>query len=201
VRRKLLIVFLSIAITAQTNKDKAGFRTGTAASYPSHQTIGKLSLAAVKYESDDETRSAFGKLNPNEFGVLPVLLILDNAGEQNLLLDQMQVQLQFADRSKVDPTPAEDLPYLISPKKPSTGPTYPNPLPINIKKKNPLSTVELDSRKFAAKNLLPRDAAQGFLYFQTRYKKNAVLYVTGIREAATGKPLFFAEIPLDTPGQ
>ena len=164
--------------------------------------MGKVTFAAVKYESDEETRSAFGKVNPNEYGVLPVLLIIQNDGSQNLLLDRMDVKLQMPDRTQVDPTPAQDLPYVIAPKTPSTGPKYPNPIPIQIKKKNPLSAVELDSRKFGAKALLPSETATGFFYYRARYKRNAFLYVTGIREGSTGKEMFFLEIPIDpaTPG-
>ncbi|MCC7152977.1 MAG: hypothetical protein IT161_00300 [Bryobacterales bacterium] len=198
-RNKLAIVFLSIAAAtaAVAQSKETAFKPGPAASYPSHQTMGKVKFAAVKYESDAETRAAFGKVNPNEYGILPVFLIIQNDGDQNLLLDRMDVKLQAPDRSQVDPTPAQDLPYVISPKAPGTGPKYPSPIPIQIKKKNPLSAVELDSRKFAARAVLPGESATGFFYYRARYKRNAFLYVTGIREASTGKELFFLEVPID----
>ena len=40
-------------------------------------------------------------------------------------------------------------------------------------------------------------SANGFFYFQTAHRQGARLYLTGIREAATGKELFYFEIPLD----
>lgn len=197
-RTKLAVVLLSITAFGQTGKDSpAGFKPKPAAEYAGRQVIGKLTLAAVKLESDEETRPAFGKVNPNEYGVLPVMLVLENAGG-TLMLDRMRVQYQLPDGLKIDPTPAPDLPYVIAPKRPNTGPKYPMPVPgLGGKKKNPLASAEFDARSFDVKTLLQGESGHGFFYFQTRHRRGAVLYVTGIREAATGKDVFFAELPLD----
>ncbi len=159
--------------------------------------IGKLKIAAVRYESDTETKQAFGKVNPNEYGVLPVLLILENVGDQTLLLDRMKVVYQYPG-NEVLPIAATDLPYLLGVKRPNSGVKYPSPIPLP-KKKNPLSAIELQTRAFAAKTIIKGDSASGFFYFETRYRKSAVIYVTGIREAITNKELFFADVPLDSP--
>jgi len=127
------------------------------------------------------------------------MLVLENGGDQTLLLDRMQVFFQ-AGRDRIEPTPPGDLPFLKAPKRPSTGPTYPVPIPLP-KKKNPMTSVDLDARAFTAKTLLKSESAFGFFYFQTRYRRNAVLYVSGIREARTNQDLFFAEIPMDSPGE
>lgn len=161
------------------------------------QTIGKLKIAAVRYESDTDTKQAFGKVNPNEYGVLPVLLIFENTGEQTLLLDRMKVAYQYPG-NEVLPMAATDLPYLMGVKRPGSGPKYPVPIPLP-KKKNPLSAIELQTRAFGAKSIIKNDSASGFFYFETRYRKSAVIYITGIREAITNKEVFFAEVPLDEP--
>lgn len=176
---------------------QGGFKPGPAGAYPSCQNLGNLKIAAVKYESDEETRAAFGKVNPNEYGVLPVLLIFENTGEQTLLLDRMRVAYQYKG-NEVLPTAPADLPYALAPKRPRTGPSYPTPIPLP-KKKNPMTAVELQTRAFGAKTLLKGESASGFYYFQTRHQRNAVIYITGIREGVTGKELFFAEVPLDSP--
>lgn len=160
--------------------------------------LGKLKIAAVRYESDTDTKQAFGKVNPNEYGVLPVLLILENIGDQTLLLDRMRVAYQYPG-TEVLPMAASDLPYLLGVKRPGTGMKYPSPIPLP-KKKNPLGAVELQTRAFAAKTIIKGDSASGFFYFETRYRKSAVIYITGIREAITNKELFFADVPLDAPG-
>lgn len=193
-----MAVFLSIS--AGTAQDVPAFKPRPAAEYPGHQTLGKVKFAAVKYESDEECHQAFGKkTNPNEYGVLPVYLIIQNDGDQTLLLDRMQVSYQFG-RQSLDPVPAKELPGVIAPRRPNTGPTVGLPIPLP-KKKNPLTVVELDSRAFTAKTVLKNETAQGFLYYITRHQREAILYIRGIREGATGKELFFVEIPIDSATQ
>ncbi|MBI5083841.1 MAG: hypothetical protein HZB13_04500 [Acidobacteria bacterium] len=194
-RKYPILVLCAAAVAAAWAQE--GFKHGAVASYPSHQNLGKLKIAAVKYESDEETRPAFGKLNPNEHGFLPVLLIFENTSDQTLLLDRMRVTYQYPG-AEVRATPPGDLAYSQSPKKPRTGPEYRAPFPLP-KKKNPMAAVELQTRAFGAKTLLKGETASGFFYFETRHYRRAVIYITGIREAITGKELFYAEVPLDTP--
>ena len=62
-RRVAVIVLLSITAVAAADKDKPRFAPGPAASYPSHQTLDKITIAAVPYITDAETATVFGKLN------------------------------------------------------------------------------------------------------------------------------------------
>jgi len=195
----LSLALLLAAAPAPAQKD-APFRPGKAADFPSHQTIGPVKIAAVKYESDTETKPVFGgKLNPNEFGVLPVLLIIDNGGDDTILLDRVQVLYQLAGgRNSVEPTDPKELPYLMGVRRPRQAGAGGVPVPIPLpRKKNPMAAVELDTRAWGAKSVLKGESVHGFVYFQTRHQRNAILYVSGIREASTGKELFFAEVPLD----
>jgi hypothetical protein len=177
------------------------FKPKKAAEYPSHQDLGKLKIAAVKFESDEETQPAFGKVNPNEYGVLPVFLILENTSDQTLLLDRMKVAFQFSG-GEIAPTPPGDLPYLIGPKRPNTGPGVSLPFPLPKKKnKNPMGGIELQTRAWSAKTLLKGESATGFFYFQARYRKNAKIYITGSREGIRGKELFYVDVAMDTPGE
>jgi hypothetical protein len=110
----------------------------------------------------------------------------------------MRVAYQYKG-NEVLPTPPGDLAYAAGVKRPGTGPKYPVPIPLP-KKKNPMAAIELQTRAFAAKTLLKGETASGFFYFETRHQRNAMIYITGIREGVTGKELFFAEVPLDAPG-
>lgn len=187
------------ARSAEDNSSQP-FRPAPASAWPSHQTIGDITFAAVRYESDADTRPLFGKVNLNEHGVLPVLLIIDNKGNQNLLLDMMRVEFNAAGGIRLEPTPPRDLPYLIAPKNPVNRPSLPSPIPLPSRKKgNALSQVELDSRAWGAKNLLPGESTHGFFYFQTAWRRSSYLYISGIREARTLKEVFFAEVPMDSP--
>lgn len=196
--RKLLMLSLCGLAALAVAWAQGVFKPKPAAEYPSHQTIGKLKIAAVKFESDEETRPPFGKVNPNEYGVLPVLLILENESDQTLLLDRMRVAFQFPG-SEIAPTPPGDLPYLIAPKRPNTGPKVPLPVPMP-KKKNPMGGIELQTRAWSAKTLLKGESATGFFYFQARYRTRAKIYITGIREGVTGKELFYVDVAIDPPG-
>src|SRR5437899_1647688 len=92
------IVLPSIALLcapAATAGDKEAalrFSTRPAASYRSHQTNEKVTIAAVPFYRDDQARAAFGKANPNQIGVLPVLIVIQNDSNQTLFLENMRVQ-------------------------------------------------------------------------------------------------------------
>ena len=196
---KSLILLLSIAAAPGADKNQP-FRPGPAASYPNHQKISGLVIAADAYGTKEEARTAFGKLNPNKHGVLPVLVVMQNDSGKALRLEGMRVEYIRPDRRRIEPVPAEEVPYLRGPKRPNTNPSpYPrNPIPgLGKKNKNPLAAWEIEGRAFANKMIPPGDSAHGFFYFQTADHRGAEIYVTGIREAATGQELFFIEVPLD----
>jgi hypothetical protein len=63
-------------------------------------------------------------------------------------------------------------------------------------KKNPLDAWEIEGRAFAAQMLPAGQSASGFFYFQTELQPGATLYISGMRQASTGKELFYFETPL-----
>ncbi len=75
-RRVALIVLLSIATAGAADKPKSRFAPGPAASYPGHQTQDKITIAAIPYTTEEQAASAFGKVNPYKYGILPVLVVL-----------------------------------------------------------------------------------------------------------------------------
>jgi len=182
------------------DKDKERFDPGPVTSFPNRQTVSKLTIAARAIETDEQARPAFGKLNPYEKGVFPVLLVVKNDGDQALSLERMRVEYITAKRARIEATPAEEVRYATGPKKPGLGIPYPR-LPGMGRGKNPLDAWEIEGRAFAAKMLPPGQNASGFFYFQTGHTRGSILYVTGIREAATGKELFYVEIPLEKAGE
>ena len=56
----------------------------------------------------------------------------------------------------------------------------------------------LEGRAFVATSLPPGNSASGFFYFQTGLRPDATIYISGIREAATGNELLYFEVPLVT---
>ena len=55
---------------------------------------------------------------------------------------------------------------------------------------------EIEGRAFAAESLPSGNSASGFFYFQTAYHPSATIYISGVREAASGKELLYFEVPV-----
>jgi len=190
------MVFMAAAVLpADSKKDAAKFSPGSAASYPAKQTSDKITVAVAAYNTPELAHTAFGKLDPNQYGVLPVLVIIQNDTDQTLKLDQLQVEYTGVDGRHVEATPGADVRQLGGAERPSlpTG----SPLPRLHKHKYPLDVWEIDGRAFNAKLLPPHDSANGFFYFQTDYRPGSKFYLTGIKIASTGQDILYFEIPLD----
>jgi hypothetical protein len=191
----LLILVASISIASGLDKENSKFSPPAIEQVSSKQTGGGITIAAVPYTTDAQASAAFGKVNPYEHGVLPVLVIVRNDGSAAVRLNDMRVEYIERDRSRIAATPASEVAYVKSPERPSFNP---GPIPgIRRKKKNPLAAEEIEVRSFAAKMLPPGESAYGFFYFQTGHRPGASLYITGIQEAATGKDFLFFDIPLE----
>ena len=189
-----LMVLLSIAAWAG-DKEKTPFKPGPASSYPGFQTLDKITIAAVPFITEEQAQQAFGKVNPYQHGVLPVLVVLENGTGKALRLE-LQAELVEPDRQHLEAVPAEDVPRLQGPKQPKIPGT--SPLPPLHKNKSPLDTWEIVGRAFNARMAPIGDTVSGFFYFQARYRPGSKLYLTGIKDAGTGKDYFYFEVPLDT---
>ena len=172
------------------------FEPGPMDSFTARQTIGALTIGAKSYVRDDAVREAFGKANPNKYGVLPVLVLMRNDGKETLGLEGLKVEYLTALRDRVEATPAQDVKFVSGPSRPNMTPG-PTTTPRIRRKKNPLAAWEIEGRAFAARMLTPGQSAYGFFYFQTPHRIGSKLYVTGIRQASTGKELFYFEIALE----
>ncbi|HLK21148.1 MAG TPA: hypothetical protein VKT81_19490 [Bryobacteraceae bacterium] len=191
-----LILFIAALLEAADKKDNAKFSPGPASSYPNHQTNDKVTLAAQAFDSEELAHTAFGKLDPNKYGVLPVLVIIQNDTDQALKLDHVDAEYTRPDNRQVEATPAEDIQTLGGPpKQPTMG--NGSPLPKLIKHKNPLSAWEIEGRAFAAKMIPPHESASGFFYFQVTHLPGGKFYLSGIKIPAVGKDLLFFEVGLD----
>jgi hypothetical protein len=160
------------------------------------QTIADVTIGAVPFEGAAEAATAFGKKNPYEHGVLPVLVMIRNGSKDAIRLQSMKVEYRDKDRQSIDPIPPAEVQFVEPPRRPTFG--GPTTIPgLGRKKKNPLAGPEIEIRAFAAKMLPPGESAHGFFYFRTGHRSGATLYISGLQEAGTGKDLFFFEIPLE----
>jgi len=184
-------------LAADNNKDAAKFSPGPASSYPAKQTNDHVTVAAVAYDTEELAHTAFGKLNPNQYGVLPVLVIIQNDTDQALKLEHLDAEYTLVDNRQVEATPSTEVQTLGGTDRPKVP--VASPIPIHRKHKNPLDVWEIDGRSFAAKLLPPHESVNGFFYFQTTHRPGSKFYLSGIKVAATGQEVLYFEFPLQNP--
>ncbi len=192
---KRLILLTSITAAFAGDKELSKFEVRPPASYPSHQTSDKITIGAEVIETDEQARPAFGKANPYNDGILPVLVVIQNNRPHALRVDRLMADYVAADRSRIENTPAQDLRFLKGAKQPSMSPGPVGGIRIK-RKKQPLSEWEIEGRAFTAKMIPPGESASGFLYFQTGHRTGSTLYLSGLRDAVSGEELLYFEIPL-----
>jgi len=192
---KRLALLLSIAAAYAADKD-VPFRPAPAASFASNQTNARVTIGVDPYVDEDKVKVAFGKLNPYQHGILPVLVVIQNDSDKAIKLDALKLEYAGPNRDGVEATPAKEIRYLRGEDRPSVIPG-PTGTPKILKgKKNPLEAWEIEGRAFTARMLPPGQSASGFFYFQTGLQRGATLYLNGLSEAATGKEILYFELPL-----
>jgi hypothetical protein len=192
---KSLALLLSISAAAAADKETP-FKAAPAVSYASHQSNAQITIGVDPYVTLDKVQLAFGKLNPGQFGVLPVLVVIQNDSDKAIRLDRLKVQYIGPSHERIEATPAKDVRYLKPPQRPSAIDGPAGKVKVLKTKKNPLDEWEIEGRALAAPMVPPGQSASGFLYFQTSLQLNATLYLSGLYEAATGKEIFYFELPL-----
>ena len=196
-----IALFAGYALAGAAEKEPR-FAPLPASSYAARQTNDKVTIAAVPYITEEQVHSAFGKLDPNRYGILPILVVIQNDSNQALRLDRLEVEYITLSRTHISPTPAKDVPYAsghIRQPKIENSP-LPTGSPRVKRGKNPLADGQIEVRAFSARMLPPGEQASGFFYFQTLNRYGSKVYLTGIREAGTDKELFYFEIPLSDGG-
>src|SRR5579862_1403750 len=128
--RRVALILLSIAVAVAADKEKPRFVPGPASSYKGHQTLDKITIAAVPFVDDEQVKSAFGKVDPNRYGVLPVLVVMENGTGKALRLN-LKAEYVTADGHHVDAIPPDDVTHTgYIPKRPRTAGQTPFPIPL-----------------------------------------------------------------------
>ena len=196
---KRLALLLSISAAFAADKPST-FKPAPAASYTSHQTNDKITMGVDPYVMGDKIKAAFGKVDPYQNGILPVLVVIQNDSDGAIKLDGIRAEYVSPNGDRVDATPAKDVRYSRGVDRPKvmSGPGGPKVLG----KKNPLDAWEIEGRGFAAQMLPAGQSASGFFYFQTGLQRGATIYIRGLTRASNGQELLYFELPLssDSPG-
>jgi hypothetical protein len=167
------------------------------AAYPHRQTSEKVTIAAEPMETDEQTREAFGKVNPFRYGILPVLLVIRNDGPDAIRIDRIKVAYTLPDHTRIEATPAQDVRFIHGTREPRGLPGPTGGIHITRAPKNPLAEWEIEGRALAAKMVPAGQSASGFVYFQVPHTSAAAsVYVSGLEDPVSGKELFYFEIPM-----
>lgn len=178
------------------------FSVGLADDYTAKQSQAGVTLAVKPYHTEELQKEAFGKGEPNRYGILPVLVVITNGGDSAIKLDGMYARYAHTrSREDVESLTAEDL-FFYNPR--GHAPTK-SRLPglgnsRTKVKKGPLANQVFSDREFSAPVLPPGATASGFFYFNVgvggNVLKGASIYVSGLKNMSTGQDLFFFEVPL-----
>src|SRR5690349_9131305 len=107
---KRLALFMSIAAAFAADKPEP-FRANSAASYTHHQTGDGVTIGVDPYASGEKLKAAFGKLDPNQYGILPVLVVIQNDSGKSIRLDRLKASYTAAGGNRIDATPASEVKF------------------------------------------------------------------------------------------
>lgn len=163
-----------------------------------HQVSDQVTLGAKSFDTEEQTAEVFGKkADLLKYGIVPVLVVVENGRDKSLDLQDIKVSLVSDDGRHVDAMNPDDIQYLGGKRKhPSVGPLPRIPLP---KKGNPLAAPEVTDKAWSAKMLPPKDSANGFFFFLAHPEPGDKVYVSGIRDARSGEEIMYFEFPLKSP--
>src|SRR5260370_10316350 len=124
---KRFFLFMSIAAAFAADKETEKFEVRPAADYKARETNAKVTIAAQVFVSDDEARLPFGKTNPYKYGILPVLVVIQNDSGQAISLERLMEEYVTADHSRIFNTPARYVRFANGTQNPNVniGPTGP----------------------------------------------------------------------------
>lgn len=192
-RRREFFVIPSIAVSGWAIGESQ-FKAPAASSMKSRVELDHVIIGVEAFDTAEKTAKAFGKLDPNKYEVLPVLMVIQNNRKTALRVSPLDVQYIVPGMGKVDALRLDEVTSAGGgPNRPNLGPK-PLPLPTRVKK-NPLAGRDIEERAFVAKMIAPGESASGFFYFNLRHRTTAKIYVNGLADAATKNEIFYFEIP------
>ncbi|HLI62102.1 MAG TPA: hypothetical protein VKV05_01795 [Terriglobales bacterium] len=137
----------------------------------------------------------------NQEGILPVLLIITNDGDQPITVQNMRAELVTGRNTKLEALDTDDIFRRVAHIKGSSTPQRVGPITLGgtKNKKAQKQYQEILSARFAAEAVEPHTTKSGFLFFDvsgiSQPMEGAHIYLTRIRDAG-GNELMYFEIPL-----
>lgn len=195
----LAVVFL--AFSAFAFRDYKTPAVKPAQTYPAHEvhTNEHVAIAVEPYETAEKQK--IFSVDFHEHGLLPVLLIITNDGDQPISLTDMRIQMITGRRDKITPATSDDIYRRLA----NPRATDRSPVPFPIPRRKVKGTVsaktmdEIQSAQFGAKAVEPHNTRSGFLFFDVQgihSLEGTHILFTNLHNGEGGDLMFF-EIPLD----
>ncbi len=201
------ITLLSASSGAETRPfvPPKAFHAKTYPAFDAHEDE-KFSVAADPYDMPD--KAAIFKVHYREEGFLPIRVIFSNDSDKTVLLTGMKLQLITVKRTKLDPSPSDDIFRRIAHlKRPGMTVGLPIPLPHKSRHSvNPQAQAEIEGAQLTALVVDPHSTVAGFVFFDVEGIDNplagARIFISGLRTAEGGdsgsaKDLWYFEIPME----
>ncbi len=183
-------------------KERLLFRSKPAGEYPARDAHEGVVVAADLFDTREKSKAVFGKLDLQKAGILPVLVVITNATDRTVRLDNLEVRLLTADRQKIEPTPAETATLRLKGKGKGGDPrdSGRSPFP-RLPRGGGGAGLELQVHEFNMRMAVPNSTISGFFYFDVGRGRavlaGAKVYLTEMRWAHNAQPLMYFEVNLD----
>ncbi len=179
---KASILLLTSLVSVAADKG-VPFKPAPASEYEAKANFDQVLIAVDAFDTEEKTKTAFGKVTPNRYSVLPILLVIENNRKNPLDMRNLRVTYRPRGGQEIESTPSSEVKYE------GAGPSKPK---LPGKRGNDI----IDERAFAARMLAPGESASGFIYFLTEYHGGVTITISGLRDSVAQKDLFYTEIPL-----
>jgi hypothetical protein len=195
-----LVAFSSVVLWA--GKEFVPPKTANANTYPSKDAHPneKVTVAVDVYNTTPKDDIFITQYNQE--GILPVLLVITNDGDQPVMLKDMRAQVVTARNAKLEALDVEDVFRRVAHIQGSSNPRNVGPITLpggNKNKKAQQQYDEITRAHFAAEVVEPHTTRSGFLFFDVENVQQPVagahFYLTGARDGK-GNELMYFEIPL-----
>jgi hypothetical protein len=200
----MLAAFLALMTLTWGAKDFVMPRANSAKTYPARDEHAneKVTVAADPYDTGD--KAAIFNGDYREHGMLPVLLVITNDGDDPVSLASMKVELITYNKSKLQPAQQDDIYRRMSGS--FKRPDRPSPVPLPLPRRKAKSALsgrirdEVDAAIFKSRAVEGHGTQYGFVFFDVGDLNNplagARMFVSGVR-TGVGQELWFFEIPME----
>ena len=203
--RVLLPIILLVALSSVVlwaSKEFIPPKAENANTYPSKDAHPneKLTVAVDLYNT--APKDSIFITHYNEEGILPVLLIITNDGDQPIRLKGMRAEWITGRRSKLEALEVDDVFRRVAHIQGSSNPRTVGPITLpggNKNKKAQQQYDEITRAHFAAQAVEPHSTRSGFLFFDVHNVQEPVagahIYLTGVHDN-NGTELMYFEVPV-----